>query len=225
MKYRLLASLLMATAMVPASVAAGGMSGSNSSSGSFFGNTVDDPWRVRVRALAVAPAESADVSTIGGDVSISTTFVPEVDISYFFTEHIAAELIAAVTPHTVSSKGSSLGSTTNLGDVWLLPPTITLQYHFQPEEKFKPYLGAGINYTMFFGENEGDAIINDIEYDDSFGLAFQAGFDYAIGKDWGMNVDVKHILINTDVSINNGAINADVDIDPWIVGIGAYFKF
>jgi hypothetical protein len=78
---------------------------------------------VRGRALVVAPDESSSIEPIGGRVSISTTTVPEFDVSYFFTNNIAAELIAAVTPHNISAKDTSLGGV-NAGKVWLLPPHI-----------------------------------------------------------------------------------------------------
>lgn len=180
-------------------------------------------WLVRGRALAVVPDESANISAIGGDVSISTTIVPEVDISYFFNRHIAAELILATTPHSVTAKNTSLGSI-DLGDVTLLPPTLTLQYHFYPTEKIKPYVGAGVNYTYFYDAEHGSAI-NNISYDDSIGGALQAGVDYMLDDHWLLNFDVKKIWISPDVSINSGAIRANVDINPWVIGAGVGYRF
>ncbi len=108
----------------------------------------------------------------------------------------------------------------DLGDVTLLPPTLTLQYHFNPAGKVRPYLGAGVNYTTFFNEDlPNGSALSTIDYDDSFGLAAQAGLDYALENGWLVNFDVKYIDINTDVLID-GAISADVDIDPVIFGIG-----
>ncbi|WP_350332861.1 OmpW/AlkL family protein [Coralliovum pocilloporae] len=178
----------------------------------------DSPWQVRVRGIFVVPDEGAKVGTIGGGVDIDNTFVPELDITYFFTDHIAAELILATTPHDVSS--TVVG---RLGDVWLLPPTLTLQYHFLPNEKFRPYVGAGINYTIFFNEDP-DGVATSIDYDDAFGWALQAGIDVDLGNNWLFNVDVKKIFLETDVTIN-GAIQADVDIDPWIIGAGFGYRF
>ena len=114
---------------------------------------VENPWMVRLRGLYVTPDESGTTS-INGDVEIDAGVVPELDISYFLTENFALELILAVTPHDVAVAGSAVGDI-DLGDVWLLPPTITAQYHFNPRGDFRPYIGAGINYTVFFGEDEG----------------------------------------------------------------------
>jgi outer membrane protein len=177
---------------------------------------------VRGRVLDVVPTESADIS-IGGDVDINNHIVPEVDFSYFFTSNIAVEVIAAITPHDVGAHGTALGNL-DLGSVWLLPPTVTAQYHFNTNTPFKPYLGAGVNYTHFFGADEGSSIAS-IDYDNSFGPALQAGLDYAIDDHWVVNVDVKKIWINSDVKVNGGAVTADVDINPLVIGVGVGYKF
>lgn len=208
----------------------------------------DNPWMVRGRVIAVLPDESADLSaggaSLGGDVDIGDQYVPELDITYFFNENIAAELILAVTPHDVEATQvvvpDVIGSlNVDLGDVWLLPPTLTLQYHFTQFGQFKPYVGAGLNATFFFNEDEGP-VADGIDYDPSFGGALQVGMDYDLDGEaggWGLNLDVKKIWINTDVTVNLtsalgetlGAetvnVDADVDINPLVVGAGVTYKF
>ena len=181
-------------------------------------------WLVRLRAINVAPNESADIATIGGDVDIDTSVVPELDITYFVRDQWAVELILGVTPHDVTAVGTSLGDV-DLGDVTLLPPTLTLQYHFNPQGQVRPYVGAGVNYTHFFDADlPAGSVLTSIDYDASFGLAAQAGVDFALDDDWFVNVDVKYIDIDTDVTIN-GAIAADVQIDPVVFGIGLGRRF
>lgn len=179
---------------------------------------------VRGRAIAVIPQSSADISAIGGDTEISNAYVPELDLTWFFTDNIAVEAIAAIAPHDVEATGTSLG-TVDLGSVWLLPPTVLLQYHHPFQNGFKPYVGAGINYTVFFNEDAPGGTVTDIDYEDSFGWALQFGVDYMLNEHWLVNVDVKKVFLNTDVELNNGAIKADVDIDPWIVGVGMGYRF
>ncbi|MDF1687936.1 MAG: outer membrane protein [Parvibaculaceae bacterium] len=179
----------------------------------------DSPWLVRARAVMVVPDESASVTVLGGSVDIDTTVIPEIDITYFFSENWAAELVLGTSNHEVTATPSN----TDLGDVWLLPPTLTLQYHFSPKAQFRPYIGAGVNYTMFYGEDSGAAA--SIDYDNAFGVALQGGMDYDLGDNWVFNVDVKKIWLSTDVSINGGAITADVDIDPWFFGTGIGYRF
>ncbi len=184
-------------------------------------------WQVRARFISVIPSESASIEAIGGDVSISTAYVPELDFTYFFSKNWAAELILATTNHDVEAVNTAAG-TINLGDVWLLPPTLTFQYHY-PIGNFKPYVGAGVNYTIFYGEDEGP-VADDVSYDNSFGVAFQTGFDYALNDTWFLNLDVKKIFLQTDATVNatsalGATVGADVDINPWIIGVGFGMKF
>jgi outer membrane protein len=182
-------------------------------------------WIVRARAIGVIPDEDASITgaVTGSQIDIDTAVVPELDFTYFATDNIALELIAAIAPHDVNTNTSSAGPL-DLGDVWLLPPTLTAQYHFTDFGQCKPYLGAGVNYTHFFGEDKGTSVTS-VDYDDSFGPVLQAGMDYMLDDHWMLNVDVKRVWINTDVKFNNGAIRADVDINPWIVGVGVGYKF
>jgi len=178
----------------------------------------DSPWLIRVRGIYVSPDESASVRGLAGSVEADGSLVPELDISYFFTDNIAAELILATSNHDMSATAG-----VDLGDVWVLPPTLTLQYHFSPKETFRPYVGAGINYTIFYGEDKG--AVASIDYEDGFGYALQAGADFGLGNQWVFNLDVKKLWLNTDVTINGGAITADVDLDPWIFGAGFGYRF
>ena len=183
-------------------------------------------WQFRLRAVVVAPDESATIEAIGGDVDISTTVIPELDITYFFTKNIAAELILGTTKHDVKAVGTAVGDI-DLGSVWLLPPTLTAQYHFIIDD-FKPYLGAGINYTIFYNSDEGP-VANEVSYDNSVGFTLQAGMDYNITEKWFLNVDVKKLFLNTDATVNattalGATVGADVDINPWLIGLGFGYR-
>ncbi len=201
----------------------------------------DNPWMVRGRVLGVLPDESADLSVantaLAGGVDIGDQYVPELDITYFFTKNIAAELILAVTPHDVDAvnvtvPGALTNATVDLGDVWLLPPTLTLQYHFDTGTQLKPYVGAGVNATFFFNEDEG-SVADGIDYDPSFGGALQVGFDYDLDGQpggWLLNADVKKVWVNPDVTVDftsalGATVDADVDINPLVVGIGFGYKY
>lgn len=180
---------------------------------------------VRGRGLLVLPTVSSDVSVIGGEADADISFEPEGDFTYFFTPHIAVEAIAGVTRHSVRVKDSAIGDV-DLGDTTLLPPTVSLQYHFMPESDLKPYLGAGINYTFFFDTDPAaNSAATKVHYENGFGASIQAGVDYRLQGNWFVNFDVKHIFLNTEVKVNGGAIKADVDLDPTIVGFGLGYKF
>lgn len=208
----------------------------------------DNPWQIRARVIGVMPDEGASLSAgstaLPGDVDIGDQYVPELDITYFFNDNIAAELILGVTPHDVEATSVEVPTLfgpadVDLGDVWLLPPTLTLQYHFKNDSQFTPYVGAGVNATFFFNEDEGP-VADGIDYDPSFGPALQVGFDYDMDGEeggWLFNFDVKKVWINTDVTVDLSTalgpvlgatevkVDADVDIDPVIVGVGFGYKF
>lgn len=175
-------------------------------------------FQIRARVIGVAPDDDSSVN-IGGETNVSTEVVPEVDLTYFITENIAAELIAATAKHSISHSAAG-----DLGDAWILPPTLTLQYHFTPDSKFSPYVGAGINYSYFYNEDANPAF-TDLEVEGGFGTALQVGADYWLNENWGLNVDVKKLFLNIDGKLNNGAVRADIDLDPWIIGAGASYRF
>ena len=170
---------------------------------------------VRARAIAVTPDVSSTsvLSSIHSD--LSTQVVPELDFTYMVTKNIGAELILGTSRHTLSS---DLG---NLGKVSVLPPTLTVQYHFAPEAKIRPYVGAGVNYTNFSSVNlpEGVSVKKN-----SFGGALQLGFDYALDKNWSLNFDVKKVYLGTKVT-GAGLENAKFKVDPWLVGVGVGYRF
>ena len=181
------------------------------------------PWMFRLRGIGVIPDASASIDQIpGASVDISDSAVPELDISYFFTENVAAELILAVTPHTITGTGTIAG--VGVGDAWLLPPTLLAQYHFTDFGAFKPYVGAGVNYTVFFDQDAAGGTITQFNLEDTFAPALQIGFDYFFDSHWGVNLDVKKIFLRPDITLNNGALTGDVDIDPWLVGGGIVFR-
>ncbi len=178
-------------------------------------------FMIRARAINVMPDESSSTN-IGGRVTADDAFTPEVDFTYFFTDHIAAELIAATSKHDMGAKNTTLGNL-DLGDVWALPPTLTAQYHFNPHGQLRPYVGAGLGYIVWYDEDPGQVV--NIDYDNNIAYALQAGIDIGLDEHWAINADVKKLWHNVDVSINSGAVTADVDLDPWIFGVGVAYRF
>lgn len=194
-------------------------------------------WQVRLRGVWVDPSESAKIDIIGGDASVSTSFIPELDFTYFFTKNLSAELILGTTKHdvhTVASDISAVGGPTSydvdLGSVYLLPPTLTAQYHFIIADVFRPYIGAGVNYTIFYNVDEG-SVVKGVKYDNAFGYAFQGGFDLMVNDKYFINIDCKKLILNTKVKVDASnlaaglSIPADVDLNPWLVGFGVGMKF
>lgn len=201
------------------------------------------PWQIRVRALGVLPQTSGSTVNVSGapmfstpysGLSISNSTVPELDISYYFTKNLAAELILGVTPHHITGTGALAGL--DVGRTWLLPPTLTFQYHFTDFGAFQPYLGVGANYTVMFDQTAGDAANNGVaitglHVKNGAGAVAQAGFDYMIDRHWGLNFDVKKLYLEPGYTATATAgpvslpINGQANINPWLIGGGVTYRF
>jgi outer membrane protein len=187
---------------------------------------------LRARALGVLPDVKGRDNTLNGKIDIDNNYIPEVDAAYYFTDSFAAEIIAGTTQHRVKDKGNILGSDVDLGNVWLLPPTLTGQWHPLGRSAFDPYLGAGVNYTVFYGAGDASSVFPNtrtkVSYRNNFGEALQLGFNYQVDGPWFVNVDVKKLFLSTTAVVKiNGteATRADVRIDPWLVGVGVGYRF
>ncbi|MTI63009.1 OmpW family protein [Methylophaga sp.] len=194
-------------------------------------------WLVRGRVINVNPNDDSGNLYIGGastgseGVEVDSDTVPELDITYMLTRNWGLELILGYSEHTVKAHKtwSALG---DVIDTKVLPPTLTLQYHFLPDSNIRPYVGVGVNYTYFFDEEVSGNVLDipgaDVKLDSSWGLAAQAGVDVAINQDWFVNFDVKYIDIDTEAHfsgtpVGKAKITADIDPFVWGVGIGRRF--
>ncbi len=170
------------------------------------------PWMVRARAVSLS---SVNGDTTPLSLSINNKWLPEVDISYFFSPNIAAELVLTVPQgQTLRSNAAAIGNFKHL------PPSLTLQYHF-PQASFTPYVGAGLNYTRISAVNLPAGV--DMKRN-SFGAVFQVGVDIPVAKNTYLNFDIKKEYIRTDVS-SAGARIGTFRIDPILVGVGLGWRF
>jgi outer membrane protein len=192
-------------------------------------------WLVRLRAIGVLPTGESDgiePDLMTSELEAQEAVMPELDITYMATRNVGLELILATTPHDIDGKGAIAGLD-KVADSWLLPPTLLVQWHFFPDAQIRPYLGAGVNYTVTYGEDASGSLETalggptDVDLDDSFGWAVQAGVDIGIDENWFANVDVKYIDIDVDAKITTGGVTrkTDVAIDPVIVGVGVGYRF
>jgi outer membrane protein len=173
---------------------------------------------VRMRAISVTPDVSSTSTLNAINADVNTKVVPELDFTYMWTNNIGTELILGTARHSVNT---SLG---NLGKVSVLPPTLTVQYHFIPDGKIRPYAGIGVNYTHFYNN---DLHVGSTPVDiksNSFGLAAQVGADFQVSQDWAINADIKKFGLRTKASIG-GASLGTLKIDPWVFGIGVTRTF
>lgn len=187
-------------------------------------------WLVRVRAVRIDTADkSSAIPTLAvpsDAITVNDKTIPEVDISYFFTPNIAAELILTVPQkHRVTVQQSALGGPVNIGSFKHLPPTLSLQYHFLPGATVRPYVGAGLNYTRLSSVNLYVPTVGRLELDkDSWGLSFGGGVDIAVARNVFINFDVKKLQIRSDVRLGYQKVSR-VKVDPWLIGVGVGYRF
>ncbi len=186
---------------------------------------------LRLRTIVVAPNEKSNgikPAFPTEKVSLDNAVMPEIDATYMVTDNIGFELIASTTKHSFGGTSGTTGSIGKLGSTWVLPPTLTAQYHFNSRGKIRPYVGAGVNYTIFWDEKassglQGAVGKTRVRMSDSFGWAAQAGVDVDLTRKVFLNLDVKYIDISTDARLDTTAIGTQrthVKVNPLVFGVG-----
>jgi len=202
---------------------------------------------IRTGTTTVDPRESGSSATLNGSVLSLAGGTTELGVNsdtqlgltatYMLSSHWGVELLAA-TPfeHVASGLGELEGL--DIAETKQLPPTLSAIYYFNPQSQFKTYVGAGLNYTVFFSEDitsEADAALSglgltgaDVNIDDSWGVSFQAGLDVQIDKQWSFNTSVRWIDIDTEANIkfdDGSRIVAGIDIDPLVYTVSVGYQF
>ncbi len=204
-------------------------------------------WFVRARGYYTMTNENSNYKgdNDSGRIDISDAFTPELDITYFFNKNIAVELMLSTSKHDIGVKYTDdFRHYSDLGYFSMFPPTISLQYHFYMGN-FKPYLGAGVNYTMFYGEGKdmNFGLPNNLIINDTFGFSLQGGLDYILNDKWLINFDIKNLFVATDGVVKTGKCidyaakaipcpdyeiienDIDLDINTFMVGLGIGYRF
>ncbi|CAG2141583.1 OmpW/AlkL family protein [Cupriavidus numazuensis] len=178
-------------------------------------------WMVRLRATYLDMADKSDAIPALGvpsdAITVNNKWIPELDVTYFFTRNIAAELVL-----TVPQKQDVYLNGNRIGTFKHLPPTLLVQYHFLPEGTFRPYVGAGLNFTRIWGA---DIANNTLQLDSwSVAPALQIGMDYKLTKNWFLNADIKKVWLSSDVKAGGEKISK-VNLDPWLFSMGVGYRF
>lgn len=175
-----------------------------------------DRWIWRAGVHTVQP-KSNNHAIVNVDTGTMLTFGG----TYLLTPNWGVEVLAALPfQHDINLNGGGQVAETDH-----LPPTVSVQYHFRPNANVRPYVGAGLNYTLFFDEKTRGALAGSkLELEPSFGLAAQAGVDISIGSMWFVNVDARWMDIDTDAKLDGAKIGT-VELDPYVYGISIGRRF
>ena len=218
-------------------------------------------WQFRIGTGLVAPDTGDDDLVFEGtrlddfNIDVDDKHGIVFDLTYFLSPNWGVELLAS-TPfeHDIDGAGA-LGALGEIGDTKHLPPPLSLQYHFAPNQTFRPYIGAGLNYTLFFDDSTNAGLhegvvatangalgtdfsggATNLSIDDSFGAAFQVGFDVDFNDEWFWNLNVRYIMIDVDATLKTQTFDPDgaetiftstldTEIDPFVYSAQIGFRF
>lgn len=183
-------------------------------------------WSVAAGAHYVDP-KSNNGDVLGGaySVDVDSDVRPTISGEYFIANNVGVELLAALPFHHDFTLNAKDGSAPLTGKTQHLPPTLSLQYHFDGYNmpmNLKPFVGVGVNYTTFFKERVSTG--GDLKFDDSVGVAGHIGVDLPYAPTEAFRIDARYMDIKTDATLN-GADIGEIDISPWVYGVAFVKKF
>lgn len=218
--------MTLAAAVAAMTLATGAASGAAAQTANDWQVARKGDWIVTGRITDVSSRADDSIFTAAGvdtglNVDVGHDIMPTLGFTYFLTDNISVEAILGATQHQIRAQGGATDVAVH--ETWVLPPVVTLQYRPMPEARVSPYVGAGINFMLFFDGEDQNGFTVDLE--DGFGYALQAGADIAVTGPWTVNLDVKKVWFDTEATINGGALTSDVALDPWVVSVGVGRKF
>ena len=225
-KTKMKRNMTLAAAVAVLTLASGAATGAMAQTANDWQVARKGDWIVTGRLTDVSSSADDSIFTAAGadsglNVEVGHDIMPTLGFTYFLTDNISVEAILGATQHQIRALGGATDVAVH--ETWVLPPVVTLQYRPMPEARVSPYVGAGLNYMLFFNGEDQNGFTVDLE--DGFGYALQAGADVALTGPWTLNVDVKKVWFDTEATINGGALTSDVNLDPWVVSVGFGRKF
>jgi len=180
-------------------------------------------WSIAAGAHYVDPKSDNGTLDNGLSVDVDDDIRPTISGEYFIANNVGIELLAAIPFHHDITLTDANGDTVD-GKTQHLPPTLSLQYHFDGYNtpmNLKPFVGVGVNYTTFFEEK---VALGDLELDDSVGVAGHVGLDIPFAPTEAFRIDARYMDIKTDAKLDGNDIG-EVDISPWVYGIAFVKQF
>lgn len=225
-KTKMKRNMTLAAAVAVMTLATGAATGATAQTANDWQVARKGDWIVTGRITDVSSSADDSIFTSGGvdtglNVDVGNSTMPTLGFTYFLTDNISVEAILGATQHEIRAQGGATDVAVH--ETWVLPPVVTLQYRPAPEARVSPYVGAGINYMLFFDGKDQNGFTVDLE--DGFGYALQAGADVALTGPWTLNVDIKKVWFDTEATVNGGALTSDVNLDPLVVSVGIGRKF
>lgn len=182
-----------------------------------FAGFEKDRVKLRLGVTQIEPKDHPGDLYDGTSTHISNSYAGTLSNLYFLTPNVALDLLVGTAPkHDIYGNGQKIGTTR------YLPPTLSVQYNFNPEGRFNPYIGAGVNYTYYINEKllSGDKL----DITNSFGFAATLGMDYNINKNWSVGAEMRYIDVNSDLRVN-GVTVGNGDVNPTLYTLNVGYRF
>ena len=160
------------------------------------------------------------------NVDVDGDVRPTISGEYFIANNVGVELLAAIPFHHDFTLNDATGNELLTGKTQHLPPTLSLQYHFDGYNlpmNVKPFVGVGVNYTTFFKE-KANVAGTELKLDDSVGVAGHIGLDIPFAPTESFRIDARYMDIKTDATLNGTDIG-EIDISPWVYGVAFVKQF
>lgn len=112
--------------------------------------------------------------------------------------------------------------------VELIPVTLGLQYHFVPQSRWDPYVGAGAAWVSASDVQSSDLDnlgVGAIELDDELSWFANAGLGYALGDHFGLAIDVRYIDYEPTTTSKATGATEDLELSTLVTSLGLRVRF
>lgn len=187
-------------------------------------------WQVNldVAGVLLHPSATVDIAGMGvpgASASTSDAVTGTIDLSYYLTPNIAIDLYSGIPPEMTVKGTGSIGSVGTVATTRYGAGVLSVEYHFTGLGRFEPYVGAGVNYTVFFATH--GSTLSGADISNGWGAALKVGLRYALDHSWGLHIYVQQLFVNTRLSGQLGPlpVSAKATLNPTIVGAGLSYRF
>ncbi|PYE37772.1 outer membrane protein [Rhizobium sp. PP-F2F-G38] len=179
---------------------------------------------IRARISGVLPYDlHTRIDLIGGTIEVPRLVLPDLDISYFLTDHIAITGQAGALKTRFKIRDSLYGDI-DVGSIWTLPLALSADYHLLPDARINPYIGLGAVATWYKGAKPASPLVKDFSVERQISPMIRAGMDVQITETWFANTEMRLVLPPTQVLTNSG-VTARTDVKSLSLGFGVSYRF
>lgn len=158
----------------------------------------------------------------GNGLRVDGDPAPTISATWHATDNFGVELWGAADKfnHRVRADGAG-----KVGTVDQQPVALSAQWHFgQPDNVFRPFVGLGYYQSNFSHETIGGDGAH-VGLDTAKGAIGTVGLDYNINSTWFARTDLRYMRSRPDVRVAGQGTGQELELDPWVVGVGVGARF